>query len=54
MKIRIAYTAGEHMAATLLCETVRSLFPGVRVHESAERPPYRHIFLTTKKVNSEK
>lgn len=49
MKIKITYIPEEGGLATCIVETIRRLLPSVRVHENDENPPYRHIFLTTKK-----
>lgn len=49
MKIRISYIQEEGPLATCIVETIRHLLPTVRLHESDDKPPWRYIFLTTKK-----
>ena len=49
MKIRITYMQEEGNLATCIVETIRHLIPSVRVHENDDKPPWRYIFLTTKK-----
>lgn len=50
MKIRITYIQEEGNLATCIVETIRRLLPSVRVHENDGKPPFRYIFLTTKKL----
>lgn len=49
MKIKISYLQEEGNLATCIVETIRRLLPSVRVHENDSKPPFRYIFLTTKK-----
>ena len=49
VKIRIAYSPEEGNLATCIVETIKRLLPSVRVHENDDKPPWRYIFLTTKK-----
>lgn len=49
MKITISYIPAEQKAATADLEVLLQRHPGARVHKSDTRPPYKHIYLTTKK-----
>ena len=49
MKITVTYLPEEAREANLIYHFVRGLLPGVRVHESAAKPPYVHLYLATKK-----
>lgn len=49
MKIRIAYTDGEHMMATMIAEAIRRLLPSTKMRENEAKGGFKHIFLTTKK-----
>lgn len=49
MKITISYTAAEEQEATAILVALRPLLPGVRVHKNEDKPPFLHLYLTTKK-----
>ena len=49
MKITISYTAAEEKEATAILAVLRPLLPGVRVHKNVSKPPFIHLYLTTKK-----
>jgi len=49
MKITIAYIPEEEAAALADLETLRRLHPAGRVHKKEAHPPFKHLYLTTKK-----
>ena len=49
MKISISYIPEEAREADLIFHFVRNLCPGVRTHESDRHPPFKHLYLTTKR-----
>lgn len=49
MKITIAFTDMEQQEAATIVAVLRRLQPGVKVRESDRHPPFKHIYLTTKK-----
>lgn len=49
MKIQLSYLPGEDLAARTVEEWCRGTFPGVKVRESDRHPPFKHIYMTTKK-----
>ncbi|HIS69117.1 MAG TPA: hypothetical protein IAA58_07160 [Candidatus Gallacutalibacter stercoravium] len=49
MKVTIAYIDGEEQTAGVIQRFVEGLLPKVRIHQSDNNPPYKHIYLTTKK-----
>lgn len=50
MKITIAYTQDEERSACLAVRLLLRIFPAIRVHKSEHHPPYKHIYMTTKKA----
>ncbi len=52
MKITIAYIPGEEREAKLIQSFARSLLGGTKVHESDRHPPFRHIYITTRKAEN--
>lgn len=52
MKITIAYTEDEERDACSAARQLLRLFPAIRVHKSEHHPPYKHIYMTTKKAGS--
>jgi len=52
MKITIAYGPGEEQAAVLIQRFADNLLGGPRVHKSDRHPPFRHIYMTTKREAS--
>lgn len=49
MKITIAYLPGEEREADIITRFARGLCAPVKTRESDRHPPFRHIYLTTKK-----
>lgn len=49
MKLTIAYLPGEEEAVTKSVAALRRIHPGIKVRESDRHPPFRHIYMTTKK-----
>lgn len=49
MKITIAYTGAEEREANGVLAVLRPLLPGDRVHKNDNKPPFLHLYLTTKK-----
>lgn len=49
MKVTIAYTADEQEAAANTAAVLRQMYPGIRMRESDRQPPFKHLYLTTKK-----
>ena len=49
MKITIAYIPDEEEAAITSVAALRRISPSMKVRESERHPPFRHIYLTTKK-----
>lgn len=49
MKIAISYSPGEELAARTAEEFFRALFTDAKVKKSDRHPPFKHIYLTTKK-----
>ena len=49
VKITIAYIPDEEEAATTSVAALRRISPGMKVRESERHPPFKHIYLTTKK-----
>lgn len=51
MKIIVAYLPEEEREADLICRFVHRLCPG-KVRKSDRHPPFKHIYLTTKKAET--
>lgn len=49
MKVNITYTIEEQEAATAVLTAIRPLLSGLRVHKNDTKPPFLHLYLTTKK-----
>lgn len=49
MKITLAHIPDEEETATATVAVLRQLHPGAKVRKSARHPPFKHIYLTTKK-----
>ena len=49
MKITIAYIPDEQEAVTISVAALRRISPNMKVRKSDRHPPFRHIYLTTKK-----
>lgn len=50
MKIKIAYQPEEAEAAEAVAAAIGATLPQVRRKESEAHPPYRHIYITTPKL----
>ena len=48
MKIHISYLAAENSAANAVLDTLKRILPPVRVHETDNKPPFIHVYLTTR------
>ena len=49
MKITLAYIQDEQEDAANTVVALRRLYPGIRMRESGRQPPFKHLYLTTKK-----
>ncbi len=49
MKISIAYIPGEEGSAQAVEEAARAVLPGLKVRKSELHPPFKHIYMTTRK-----
>ena len=49
MKITIAYIPDEQETVTTSVAVLRHIFPDIKVRKSERHPPFKHIYLTTKK-----
>lgn len=49
MKITIAYIPDEEEAVTTSVAALRRIFPDIGTRKSDRHPPFKHIYLTTKK-----
>lgn len=49
MKITIAFLPDEAWIVTGLVAFVNHLCPGAKVRKSERHPPFKHVYLTTKK-----
>lgn len=49
MKITIAYISDEGDAVTASVAALRRITPNMKVRKSDRHPPFKHIYLTTKK-----
>lgn len=49
MKITIAYIPDEEEAVTITVAALRRITPNMKVRKSDRHPPFKHIYLTTKK-----
>lgn len=49
MKISIAYLPEEEREANIIRWFVHGLCPGEKIRKSDRHPPFKHIYLTTKK-----
>lgn len=49
MKITVSYITAEEQEAAAVLAALRPLLPGVREHKSESKPPFLHLYLTTKK-----
>lgn len=48
MKIHISYQPQEQKTATALFEAARQILPRARVHKTDNKPPFIHLYLTTR------
>ena len=49
MKITLAYIPDEEETAAATAAVLRHLHPGAKVRKSDRHPPFKHIYLATKK-----
>lgn len=49
MKLKLTYQPEEQEATAGMLAALLALLPGVRVHKNASKPPYIHVYLTTRK-----
>lgn len=49
MKIKIAYLPAEEPQATEVLAALIRRHPGAEVHKTERYPPFKHIYLTTRK-----
>lgn len=49
MKVTIAYLPGEEREADILKRAAASIMEPVKVRESDRHPPFKHIYLSTRK-----
>ena len=49
MKLKLTYQPEEQEEAAGVLAALRGLLPGVRVHKNESKPPFIHVYLTTKK-----
>ena len=49
MKITLAYIPDEEEAVTTSVAALRRISPNMKVRKSDRHPPFKHIYLTTKK-----
>lgn len=52
MKITIAYLPAEETEAAAVMAAICSAAISVRVHKSDNHPPFKHIYLTTRKTEN--
>lgn len=50
MKVKVSYISEEKQEAAGVLAAIRSVLPAVRMRKSDRNPPYKHIYLTTKKA----
>ena len=50
MKITIAYLPAEAAEAVAVQEAIQRIYPAVKVRKSDRKPPFIHLYLTTKKA----
>lgn len=49
MKITIAYLPNWDPLANAIVTAIRCIIPGIKVRKSDRHPPFRHIYMTTRK-----
>lgn len=49
MKITIAYLPEEEREANIIRWFIHGLCPGEKIRKSDRHPPFKHVYLTTKK-----
>ncbi len=50
MKVTISYIPSETREADMISRFVLSILPGTKVRESDRHPPFKHIYLATRKA----
>lgn len=48
MKITISYQPGEQHTAAAVFQAAKQLLPRARVHKVDSKPPFTHLYLTSK------
>jgi hypothetical protein len=51
MKGSISYLPEEEARAQAWAASIKAIEPGLKVRKSDARPPYKHLYFTTKKTN---
>lgn len=49
MKITLAYLPGEDQEVADIQASILRQFPGAKIRKSEAHPPFKHIYVTTKK-----
>lgn len=49
MKITISFLPSEYRPATTIKAFLTSFLPGAKIRESEKHPPYKQIYITTKR-----
>lgn len=49
MKITLAYLPEDEAEAAAVVAELRRLYPSAKIRKSEAHPPFKHIYLTTKK-----
>ncbi len=49
MKVTVAYVLEEELEAAAVAAAICSVNPGISVRKSERHPPFRHLYLTTRK-----
>lgn len=49
MKIKITYLPAEDQEAADIQAVILRRFPGAKIHKSYAHPPFKHIYVSTKK-----
>lgn len=52
MKLHISYQPQEQETAAALFEAARQILPRARVHKTDNKPPFIHLYLTTKNAEN--
>ena len=52
MKVHISYQPQERESAAALFEAARQILPRARLHKADNKPPFIHLYLTTKSTET--